>query len=521
MNVRNQSIFVVIVGLIIAGALIRNRQFNGDTTASYFSTETAGLPESKNSETVIVKNGETFNLTASIVQKKIQGHSVKMLAYNGMIPGPTIAVAQHSQITVHFTNNTDVPTTIHSHGVRLDNAFDGVPDSTQSLVPVGGSFEYTLKFPDAGAYWYHPHFREDYAQELGLYGNFLVAPADTAYWAPVNREVPLFLDDILIEKGSIPPFNTTTASHTLMGRYGNVMLVNGDDAYNLQVKKGEVTRFYITNSANARPLNVAIAGIKMKLVGGDNGAYEKDQWVESVILGPSERAIVEVLFNKPGSYLIQNKTPDFTTQLGSITVLDDVVVQSYASSFATLHTHYEVVKSIDVFRTYFNKQLDKQLKLSIDMMGNMGGGHMMADGTMMGGNMMMGTSKDGIEWENTMQTMGSMGAWKIIDQATGYMNHAINWNFKVGDKIKIRIVNDAHSMHPMQHPIHFHGQRFLVLDRNGVMQTNLVWKDTVLVPSGQYVDILLDVSNPGEWMVHCHIAEHLEDGMMFSFTATK
>lgn len=73
-------------------------------------------------------------------------------------------------------------------------------------------------------------------------------------------------------------------------------------------------------------------------------------------------------------------------------------------------------------------------------------------------------------------------------------------------------------MHPMQHPIHFHGQQFLVLSINGVKQTDLVWKDTVLVPSGQTIDILLYPTNPGTWMAHCHIAEHLEDGMMFTYT---
>ena len=110
-----------------------------------------------------------------------------------------------------------------------------------------------------------------------------------------------------------------------------------------------------------------------------------------------------------------------------------------------------------------------------------------------------------------------MTDWRIVDQVTGKSNMGIDWNFSAGDKVKIRIFNDPKSMHPMQHPIHFHGQRFLVLARNDVANTNLVWKDTVLVPAGQTVDILLDASNPGAWMAHCHIAEHLEAGMMFAY----
>jgi FtsP/CotA-like multicopper oxidase with cupredoxin domain len=87
--------------------------------------------------------------------------------------------------------------------------------------------------------------------------------------------------------------------------------------------------------------------------------------------------------------------------------------------------------------------------------------------------------------------------------------------------VKISIKNDEKGMHPMQHPIHFHGQRFVVLSRDGVVNDNLQWKDTVLIPSGQTFDILVEMSNPGEWMAHCHIAEHLESGMMFDFTVTE
>jgi len=522
--------------LIAGGFLFSNRNASTQT----FGTITRGLSEAQATQTVELKNGDSYTLTASIVKKKIGDTEIKMLAYNGSIPGPLLKIPQGAEITLNFKNETDVPTTIHSHGVRLDNKFDGVPDVTQKEVGVGESFTYKIKFPDAGMYWYHPHIREDYAQELGLYGNYLVTPTNTNYWNPVNREVALFLDDILIENGKISPFYTKTANHTLMGRYGNVMLVNGEDDYTLHAKKGEVIRFYLTNSANARPFNFTIAGAKMKLVGGDSGAYEKDQWVDAVTLGPSERVAVEVLLDKAGSYELQNKTPDFTTRLGVVVVSEDSATPSYSDSFATLKTHDEVVKSIDPFRSYFSKEPDKKIKLSVELNGGMqkmlgvgsaGGGHMMSNGTMMparqnaggGGNMMEAKSKDGIEWENTMQMMSvipdtSMVKWKIIEETTGKENMGINWVFKRSDEpVKIRIFNDPNSMHPMQHPIHFHGQQFLILARNGTKEKDLAWKDTVFIPSGETVDILLNSTNPGEWMAHCHIAEHLEAGMMFVF----
>jgi FtsP/CotA-like multicopper oxidase with cupredoxin domain len=129
----------------------------------------------------------------------------------------------------------------------------------------------------------------------------------------------------------------------------------------------------------------------------------------------------------------------------------------------------------------------------------------------------------GIEWEDDMVEVNRMTTpanmrWKLVDRDTGAENAQIDWTFKVGDQVKLRLVNEMDSDHPMPHPFHVHGAgRFLILARNDVVEPNLVWKDTVLVRTGETVDILLDVTNPGRWMAHCHIAEHHESGMMFSF----
>jgi suppressor of ftsI len=109
--------------------------------------------------------------------------------------------------------------------------------------------------------------------------------------------------------------------------------------------------------------------------------------------------------------------------------------------------------------------------------------------------------------------------WQVVDPASGRVNDSIHWSFRQGQNYKIRLVNESSgSLHAMQHPIHLHGQRFLVLSRDGVPNDNLAWKDTVLVPVGSTVDILLEASNPGRWMLHCHIAEHLAVGMGFVFS---
>ncbi len=524
---------IVAVVVVIGGIVLLQQSDTGNKVlAGSFSTDITGLAEAKTSETVELKNGDSYDLTASIVKKTIGNSVVKMLAYNGMIPGPMIKVEQGAEVTLNFTNNTDVDTTIHSHGVRLENKFDGVPDVTQKEVKSGESFTYKIKFPDEGMYWYHPHIREDYAQELGLYGNYLVTPSDPNYWSPINREVALFVDDILIENGKIAAFSKASADRTLMGRFGNTMLVNGETNYALQAKVGEVIRFYITNSANTRVFNLSIPGAKMKLVGADGGKYERETWSDGVILSPSERAIVEVLFANAGSYKLEHKTPERTYALGTITVSGEKVVTSFDKEFAVLRSNKDIQSEIDAFRSSFNIPADKRLKLTIDMGMDMQGMmrqeetgghnmHMMGNGQSMSNSGMM-ASGEPIEWEDNNTAMNTMSnpemmKWVIKDEDTGKKNMDIDWKFKVGDKIKIKITNDPNSMHPMQHPIHFHGQRFLVLSTNGKPNDNLVWKDTTLIPNGDTVELLVEMTNPGEWMAHCHIAEHLEAEMMFSF----
>ena len=140
--------------------------------------------------------------------KQIGDATVRMLAYNGSIPGPTLRVRQGTEVVVNAANDGDLETTVHWHGLRLDNRFDGT-HHTQDPIEPGGAFEYRISFPDPGVYWYHPHIRQDYGQEMGLYGTIVVEPTDPDYWPPVNREITLTLDDILLTDGAVAPFSRT------------------------------------------------------------------------------------------------------------------------------------------------------------------------------------------------------------------------------------------------------------------------------------------------------------------------
>jgi FtsP/CotA-like multicopper oxidase with cupredoxin domain len=165
---------------------------HGTTVLEQLPTETTGLPEATQPELVGLKDGDEFDLEIIPVAKRIGDATVRMLAYNGSIPGPTLRIPQDGTVTVHVTNRGDLEATVHWHGLRLENRFDGTHD-TQAPIPVGETFAYEVTVPDPGAYWYHPHIREDYGQEMGLYGNILVVPAEPDYWRPANRELLLTL----------------------------------------------------------------------------------------------------------------------------------------------------------------------------------------------------------------------------------------------------------------------------------------------------------------------------------------
>ena len=563
-----------------------------------FPTDVSGLAESEQPAIVDVPDGGSVDLRIAPVVKRIGDAAVRMLAYSGSIPGPTLRVAEGSEIVVNVENQGDLAATVHWHGLRLDNRYDGTHE-TQRPMEVGESFEYRISFPDPGVYWYHPHIRQDYGQELGLYGNIIVVPADRAYWPPAHRELALTLDDILIEDGHVAHFSPAETTYSAMGRFGNQMLLQGEPDLALAAQQGEVVRFYLTNTANTRVFNVAVRGGRMKLVGGDSGRCEHEQFVDSVVLAPSERAVVDVLFEAADAAVLEHRTPERTYELASIAIGHGAVDPEPTRMFRKLRTNPELVAERKRIEPYRSTEPDKTIAFVAEMdfeapegnvifecpmhpevvrteegscpqcgmklmpkaaavvftcpmhpevtsqqqgkcpecgMKLMPAGLVPAGATTEpdtgdhhGGDEHSDTghahdhASGAIEWEDDMvdvnrKTTPANTRWKLIDRSTGAENHAIDWKFRVGDQVKIRLVNEMDSDHPMHHPFHIHGAgRFLVLSRDGVEDPNLVWTDTVLVKTGEVLDILLDVTHPGRWMAHCHIAEHHESGMMFSF----
>lgn len=572
--------------------------------SDHFPTDPAGLPEAVASTLIELADGERFDLRISPVAKQLGDAKFRMLAYNGSVPGPTLRVQQGAEIVIHAVNDGDMEGTIHWHGLRLENRYDGTAH-TQTPMPVGGSFTYRLNFPDPGLYWYHPHIREDYGQESGLYGNIIVVPTDPDYWPPAHREMTLTLDDVLVVDGRIAPFSRSVSNYTAMGRFGNVLLANGEVDVSFTAKHNEVVRFFLTDTANTRVFNVGAQGARLKRVGGDSGHYEREEFVDSVIIAPSERAVVDVLFGQIGEVVLEHRTPSRIYPVARILVSEEEAIPRLSQSFETLRTTADMQTERAGIARHLEREPDKKLALVAEM--DMGEPvvpagaalvyfcpmheevirdepgkcpvcgmkllaraaepagfacpmhpdvrsaqagrcpkcgmklvpehlvpqraapehhhHAGGDAHQQAGRADARPSRfpPGIEWEDDMVEVNKMTTpanmrWKLIDRASGAVGMAIDWRFRVGDRVKIRLRNEMDSDHPMHHPFHIHGAgRFLILARDGVVEPNLVWKDTVLVPTGQTVDILLDVTNPGLWMAHCHIAEHHESGMMFNF----
>jgi len=385
-----------------------------------------------------------------------------------------------------------------------------------------------------------------------------------------------------------------------MGRYGNELLTNGESTFSGEATVGEVVRLHLVNTANTRIFNVAVRGARAKLIGGDSGRYERETIVQEVLLAPSERAIIDVLFDTPGKVRLEHRTPDRVYPLGAFAVSPGDGGGANSAAFEVLRTDPQLTAEHRLLTPDLDRSPDKVLAFSSRMPLLYGDqqdassyvcpmhpqvsasepttcpqcGMKLIPATtpatapaanyacpmhpqvtapeatrcpqcgmkLVPTNSLRTTAQDsptghdhdhaddhgdGLEWEDLMPQINRVSnpsnmIWQLIDRDTGAVNGAIDWAFTVGDRVKIRLVNEMDSDHPMHHPFHIHGAgRFLILARDGEPESNLVWKDTVLVRAGQTVDILLEVTNPGLWMAHCHIAEHAESGMMFSFNVAR
>ena len=449
-------------------------------------------------------NLRTYSITAAPGRTPLVGGQYPETltwAYNGTVPGPEIRVRQGERLRVNVDNRLDEETTVHWHGLRVPNSMDGVPHLTQKPIAPGETFTYEFDLPDAGTYWYHPHQRGSEQVGRGLYGPFIVEERRPI---EVDRDVTWVLDDwrLLADAQISGDFdNFHDVSHN--GRIGNTVTVNGRIPETFQVRSGERIRLRLINAANARIFGLEFEGHLPRVIALDGqpvAPHAPDG--DRIVIGPAMRAdLIMAMTGQPGE------------------------------KFTITDTFYRGLEYRLLDLVYGNKPFrDHPIDAPIDLAANtmpepdlavaerhevaFGGGMMsgmmsgMMGGGMMGGGMsgMMGGEMMG----RMMPGMRHDGVWTINGiSATGHVMEPM-LTLTRGRSYVLALHNNT----AWHHPIHLHGHSFRVLSRDGRATRHREWQDTVLMAPRERVEIAFVADNPGDWMFHCHILEHMVGGMM-------
>jgi len=376
------------------------------------------------------------------------------------VPGPMIEANVGDEIIVGLTNQLDTGTTIHWHGLRLPNGADG-STSTQDPILPGARYEARFTAIDAGTFWYHPHVKADEQIERGLHGAFIVHEAS----APdVDADRMFVLDDVkLMGNGQLS--DVTDQLDLMLGRQGNVVLVNGLPHAALHVAPGAIERWRFVNVANGRYFS--LRGPAFRVVSWDGGALDEAYDAETLLIAPGER--YDVLVTPEGGTSLITEHYDRGHDIpdpGPIALIDLVssgaplparaLPSLVAAPFTSLGT-----SALTPVKAFVLKE---------------------------------------VEDESGLRFM-------INDEVWPFNEHV---HVEQGDTEIWEIDNASE----MDHPFHVHGMFFEVLSSNGAPPAHRGWKDTVNVPKMSKVRFAIRYDTVGMWMFHCHILEHAERGMM-------
>jgi FtsP/CotA-like multicopper oxidase with cupredoxin domain len=387
------------------------------------------------------------------------------------VPGPTLRVKLGETLRVKFTNHLPQETTIHWHGVRLPNAMDGVPYVTQQPVQPGGTFVYEFTPKDAGTFWFHPHVRSSEQVERGLYGVLVVEDPQSP---PYSQDLVWVLDDFLLgPDGQIAPEFNTRHDLAMDGRWGNAIVVNGRSNSVVKVRPGERIRVRMLNSANGRVFLPDFGDLDANIIAVDGLYLRRPVPARGFELAPGNRLDVELVFDKGTStppevwdrFIAQRPTKLISFEV------DGAIVDT--PRFASpAHAHVPA----------WDGTLDIPVEHTFHLNAEQGG-------------------EFGI-------------AWTIDGRAFAGHDHAMQMPpalLLTHDRFyHLRFANDS----PRIHPIHLHGMFFRLLARDGAKIDEPFFRDTVLIHPHETIDVGLVPTEPGTWMMHCHMLEHAEAGMM-------
>ncbi len=407
-------------------------------------------------------------VAAPAVVPMFDGRPLHVWAYNGQVPGPVLRVTVGERIRVRFTNHLPQDTTIHWHGVRLPNAMDGAPGLSQAPVRPGESFVYEFVPKDAGTFWFHPHLRSSEQVERGLFGVLLVEDPTPLRF---TRDVVWVVDDWRLGRdGEVDPRFNTPGDLIHDGRWGDVITVNGHVNEVLEVPPGARFRLRLVNTANGRVFAPDFSGLDAKVIAVDGMYTPHPLSPDGFELAPGNRLDLDVTIPPEGALRTIQIVDRFTRRpfvLASIRVSGSAVATPTFPSpaQARVPAWREAAQTVEPAHSY----------------------------------------------ELNAERRGTLGiAWTLNGEA--YTAHAEHKGavLPLGQFARLRFANASFRLHPM----HIHGMFFKVLARNGTTVDEPFWRDTALVHSKETLDVGLVPLDPGDWMLHCHILEHAESGMM-------
>jgi len=419
-----------------------------------------------------------ISLEARVARVEIaDGVSVDAWTYNGGVPGPLIRVNVGDRLIVHFTNRLPQPTTVHWHGLRIPIDMDGVPDVSQPDVKPGGTFTYDFTVPDAGLFWYHPHVQSAAQVGYGLYGALLVEDPAEQKTVGVADELVMVLSDMsLVPEGTLEPADAGGSIGTVFGREGSHVLLNGREKSSLTVRSGAPQRWRIVNTAKTRYFELDLGGTPFRQIGTDGGLQEYAVDRDTVVLAPGERADVIVIPNGTPAAPLTLKSRLFYRGFGTVEgrfPFDDLATINFADAPPLPPPALpEVHRAIDPIAKEGATAVDLEFVLV-----------------------------------------------QAPDQAPEYQISGPRFNAKtrmidarVGDTQIWTVTNKS----SWSHPVHIHGFFFQVLDDKGEPVHPLAWKDTVNIPYESTLRFIVryEDDRPGDWMMHCHILDHAEGGLM-------
>ena len=432
------------------------------------------------------KDTADYRIAAKLGRIPLVGSSeTRIWGYDGQVPGPELRVRQGDRLRVAVENRLDEETTVHWHGLRVPNAMDGVPHLTQKPIAPGETFVYEFDVPDAGTYWYHPHQRSFEQAGRGLYGPLIV---DEREPVSVDRDVVWMLGDWRLGQDAqiIDDFGNRM-DMAMAGRIGNMVTINGRLPRPLKVRAGERVRLRLLNAANARIFALVFRDHRPLVIAMDGQPVEPHEPPNGrILLGPAMR--VDLMIEMVGEPGASHAVRDSFYPTSAYTLSEIVYVGE-----APLRREPEKAPGRLPPNTMPEPVFDRAERHEVAFGGGMMG--------MMGGGMMRG---------GMMGMMSGRGIWSINGvSATGHLHEPL-LHLELGRSYVLALRNDT----AWHHPIHLHGHSFRVIARNGTPTRFREWQDTVLMAPRERVDIAFVADNPGDWMFHCHILEHLEAGMM-------